>query len=297
MFPGSEIIDFTDKILNEKILELCEKMSFVLAKSWIAKTMQLYQIQQIHHGVMMVGPTGNGKSSSCEILLKAMELVDGVKGRAYYIDPKAISKDELYGKLDHTTLEWRDGVFTYILRQILNNVRGESQMRHWIVFDGDVDPEWAENLNSVLDDNKLLTLPSGERLSIPDNVRIMFEVEHLKYATLATVSRCGMVWFSEDTVPIDSMLSRYLLLLEHEGRKSNRELRKQCVEILKPSFARDALVLQCLNRAIELWHCMEVTPGRLLTSWFTYLKRGVRGVRSSEFPSDFLLLSPSCART
>ena len=170
VFPGSEIKDFKDKILSEKILELCEKMNFVPAKSWIAKTMQLYQIQQIHHGVMMVGPTGNGKSSSCEILLKAMELVDGVKGRAYYIDPKAISKDELYGKLDHTTLEWRDGVFTYILRQILNNVRGESQMRHWIVFDGDVDPEWAENLNSVLDDNKVLTLPSGDAITTIDLV-------------------------------------------------------------------------------------------------------------------------------
>ena len=30
--------------------------------------------------------------------------------------------------------------------------------------------------------------------------QIMFEVESLKYATLATVSRCGMVWFSKDVL-------------------------------------------------------------------------------------------------
>lgn len=55
-------------------------------------------------------------------------------------------------------------------------MRGEINKRQWIIFDGDVDPEWVENLNSVLDDNKLLTLPNGERLSLPPNVRVMFEV-------------------------------------------------------------------------------------------------------------------------
>lgn len=63
-------------------------------------------------------------------------------------------------------------------RKIIDNVRGESNKRQWIIFDGDVDPEWVENLNSVLDDNKLLTLPNGERLSLPPNVRIMFEVNY-----------------------------------------------------------------------------------------------------------------------
>jgi dynein heavy chain 1 len=101
------------------------------------------------------------------------------------------------------------------LCRIVDNVRGEINKRQWIVFDGDVDPEWVENLNSVLDDNKLLTLPNGERLAIPPNVRIMFEVQDLRFATLATVSRCGMVWFSEDVLSTDMIFDNYLQRLRN----------------------------------------------------------------------------------
>ena len=159
---------------------------------------------------MLVGPTGCGKSQGWRVLLAAMTAIDSVKGESYVIDPKAITKDDLYGRLDDTTMEWSDGIFTNILRKINENARGESSKRHWIIFDGDVDPEWVENLNSVLDDNKLLTLPNGERISIPPNVKIMFEVESLKYATLATVSRCGMVWFSDDVLTPYNIFYHYL---------------------------------------------------------------------------------------
>ena len=169
---------------------------------------------------MLVGPSGCGKSQAWKVLAEAIEKVDKIKTEWYIIDPKAITKDELYGRLDNTTMEWTDGVFTGVLRKITENQRGESQKKHWIVFDGDVDPEWAENLNSVLDDNKLLTLPNGERISIPNNVRLLFEVETLKYATLATVSRCGMVWFSQEVVSLQMIFNHYLMRLKQDDYDS-----------------------------------------------------------------------------
>ena len=76
--------------------------------------------------------------------------------------------------------------------------------------------DWAENLNSVLDDNKLLTLPNGERLALTPNVRLMFEVGSLDFATPATVSRCGMVWFSEEVVRVSDVMRGLLTRLKSE---------------------------------------------------------------------------------
>ena len=38
----------------------------------------------------------------------------------------------------------------------------------------------------------------------------MFEVQDLRFATLATVSRCGMVWFSEDVLSLDMVFEHFL---------------------------------------------------------------------------------------
>ena len=40
-----------------------------------------------------------------------------------------------------------------------------------------------------------------------DNARVLPEVDSLRYATMATVSRCGMVWYSADCVTADMCLS------------------------------------------------------------------------------------------
>ena len=182
---------------------------------WASKVLQLYHSQVARHGVVLVGPPGAGKTAAWRTLLDAMALVDGARAEVHVVDAKALAggKEQLYGRLDPATAEWTDGILPAVLRGVLANARGEEGRRHWLVFDGDVDPDWAEALNSVLDDNRLLTLPSGERLPLPPNVRIVLETDSLRWATMATVSRVGMVCFAPEAVSPAMVAARFVALL------------------------------------------------------------------------------------
>ena len=304
-FPGVQYIPASLEKLEQAIRDEALANHLVLSDTWITKILQLYQIQTIHHGVMMVGNSGSGRSAIWKVLLRAMQKVEGVEGASHIIDSKVMSKEALYGNLDSTTREWTDGLFTSILRKIVDNLRGEDSKRHWIVFDGDVDPEWVENLNSVLDDNKLLTLPNGERLSLPPNVRIMFEVETLKYATLATVSRCGMVWFNEDTVSPHMMLNNYLEKLQNvpfeeieddaagTGQATTRALavQKQVADLLKQRLWTDGLLDKALEQVPNYNHIMHFTTIRALNTFCSLLNKICRtmidyNVQHDDFPLD-----------
>lgn len=289
-FPGVQYVPANLVELEAAIRRLAAERHLVVNDIWMTKVLQLYQIQNIHHGVMMVGNSGTGKSAAWRLLLDALQQVESVEGVSHVIDSKVMSKEALYGNLDSTTREWTDGLFTSILRKIVDNLRGEDSKRHWIVFDGDVDPEWVENLNSVLDDNKLLTLPNGERLNLPPNVRIMFEVETLKYATLATVSRCGMVWFSEDTVTPSMMVANYLERLRAvafedldedaaaagQSPAKTLQIQGQVADLLHAYLTTDNFIIDALKQAETYNHIMEFTIARVLSTLFSLLNKSVR---------------------
>ena len=289
-FPGVRYVSADLQGLEGAIRTEAAERNLITSNTWMTKILQLYQIQSIHHGVMMVGSSGSGKSAIWKVLIRALQRVEGIEGVWHIIDSKVMSKEALYGNLDSTTREWTDGLFTSILRKIVDNLRGEDSKRHWIVFDGDVDPEWVENLNSVLDDNKLLTLPNGERLSLPPNVRILFEVETLKYATLATVSRCGMVWFSDDTVTSDMLLSNYLQGLrstafdevdeDSAGQTSAKALtlQQQVADLFQHFFRTEHLLENALVEAHKHNHIMQFTEMRALNTLFSLLNKSCKTI-------------------
>ncbi|MCJ1472503.1 hypothetical protein MMC13_001151 [Lambiella insularis] len=302
-FPGVQHVPASLEKLRAAIASEASRKHLVLSDTWLTKILQLFQIQTIHHGVMMVGSSGSGKSAIWKLLLQSLQQVEGVEGVCYVIDSKVMSKEALYGYLDSTTREWTDGLFTSILRKIVDNLRGEDSKRHWIVFDGDVDPEWVENLNSVLDDNKLLTLPNGERLSLPHNVRIMFEVENLKYATLATVSRCGMVWFNEDTVSPSMVVENFLGNLRSTAFDELDEdtaaagqmtaealvIQGEAATALRRHLASEGLLEKALEEALKYNHIMEYTTIRALNTMFSLLNKSCRAmieynIQHEDFP-------------
>ncbi|RIB13029.1 dynein heavy chain and region D6 of dynein motor-domain-containing protein [Gigaspora rosea] len=246
---------------------------------------------------MMIGPSGSGKSMAWKVLLQALERVEGRKSVSYVIDPKVVSKDAFYGNFDQKTSEWKDGLFTYILRNIIKNIHGENFERHWIIFDGDIDPEWIENLNTILDDNRFLTLQNGECLNLPTNVRIIFEVTNIKYAPQTTVNRCGIVLFSSDAVTSEMIYYNYLENLKsiplyddkdgpsiHSAENGEEtvspHLSIQCAvsNILSKHMIEDGFVTRSLVQAEKLDHIMDFTYMRVLNTLFSLLNKTVRNV-------------------
>lgn len=178
------------------------------------KILQLNEQIRSRFGVVLIGPSGSGKSTILQILRKALTLSSTKDGNQIsikemiVIDPKSMPRSKIFGYIDEDTREWHDGIFSAKARYITRNDSMGNGM-YWIVFDGDIDPDWVEALNSVLDDNRVLTLPSGERIDFDiKKCRILFETTSLRHASPATISRLGVV--SIDRITNNEMAQSYI---------------------------------------------------------------------------------------
>ncbi|CAN0391225.1 unnamed protein product, partial [Scytosiphon promiscuus] len=78
------------------------------------------------------------------------------------------------------------------------------------MFDGPIDALWIESMNSVMDDNKILTLINGDRIPLTNSMSLLFEVEDLAVASPATVSRAGMIFLDVDEMGWQPFVNSWL---------------------------------------------------------------------------------------
>ncbi|XP_052739543.1 dynein axonemal heavy chain 2 [Bicyclus anynana] len=197
IFPDVDIPTLDYEMLETAITAEMRILTLQPTKAALHKVIQTYETKNSRHSSILLGDTNTAKSISWKMLAAtlsrlAREKVPGFENvQTYPMNPKALTLGELYGEYNLATGEWKDGVLSSIMR---NTCQDESPDQKWIIFDGPVDAVWIENLNSVMDDNKLLTLVNSERISMPSQVSLLIETLDLAVASPATVSRNGIVY-------------------------------------------------------------------------------------------------------
>ncbi|CAF3412182.1 unnamed protein product [Rotaria sp. Silwood1] len=293
LFPGIDI----PKIDYSKLIEAIEYEMNVhhlqITPTSIEKVIQLYETHHSRHSVMLVGKTLSGKTTTWKLFKYALITLNKQgfseynKVMEYLINPKAVSLGELYGQFNLATNEWNDGILSMIMRQVCADEKPDEKL---ILFDSPVDTSWIESMNSLMDDNKLLTLANGERISMSSQVTLLFETEDLSTASPATVSRAGIVYCDYEKLRWKPYLDSWL------KQKTSQDLQTEifnCVtKYLEPVMkykhmhCKELVPIHELNGIVSLtklfdtfWYLNEIQTqlnenetisGRLIEMWFVF---------------------------
>lgn len=284
-FPNSNMIEESMEILEKAIANQVHQNHLQIVDVQIYKTIQLFKTMEIRHGVILVGAPGSGKTTSYSLLKSSISQISETgydverfhSITSHVLNPKAITMEELYGTLHEVTKEWHDGLVAHLSRIA---VREKTSSVHWMIFDGPVDSLWIENMNTVLDDSKMLCLTNGERIKLPQSIKLLFELHDLSVASPATVSRCGVVYYQPEHVGgyisyIQSWLQGLTLptqykdqlefLFEHFISKTLTFIREEITEAISTI---DLNLIQSLTRLLDILltkeHGFDVETGEYI---------------------------------
>uniref|UniRef100_A0A8D3CJW0 Dynein axonemal heavy chain 11 n=1 Tax=Scophthalmus maximus TaxID=52904 RepID=A0A8D3CJW0_SCOMX len=217
LFPGLEVERERSYEFEKAVRKTTLELRLQPEEPFILKVVQLEELMAVRHSVFVVGNAGTGKSQILRVLHKTYV---NLKRKPLWNDlnPKAVDRDELFGFIHRATREWKDGLLSSLMREQANI---SHQGPKWIVLDGDIDPMWIESLNTVMDDNKVLTLASNERVPLTSSMRLVFEISHLRAATPATVSRAGILYVNQQDLGWNPCVASWIDQRERQTERAH----------------------------------------------------------------------------
>ncbi|CUT99220.1 dynein beta chain ciliary [Echinococcus multilocularis] len=258
LFPSMDVPRKRDLAFEEEVRKAAVDLKLQPEENFILKAVQLQELLAVRHSVFILGNAGTGKSMIWRVLFRANQNLKQ-KPVVVDLDPKAVTNDELFGVINPATREWKDGLFSVVMRDL-------SRLKHdgpkWIMLDGDIDPMWIESLNTVMDDNKVLTLASNERIPLTPSMRLVFEIGHLKTATPATVSRAGILFVNPQDLGWAPYVYSWLASRDNRSEQANVGFLIEtyvpiCLEALRTRFKTTVPLVE-LGHVQTLCHLLEV---------------------------------------
>ncbi|XP_024130607.1 dynein heavy chain 9, axonemal [Oryzias melastigma] len=266
LFPALDVPRKVNPDFEKQVRSTVLDLKLQAEDNFVLKVVQLQELLAVRHSVFVIGNAGTGKS---QVLKSLYTTYKNIKLRPVWTDlnPKAVTNDELFGIVHPATREWKDGLFSSIMRDLANITHDGPK---WIVLDGDIDPMWIESLNTVMDDNKVLTLASNERIPLKPSMRLIFEISHLRTATPATVSRAGILYINPGDLGWNPQVFSWIKKREHQSERTNlfflfEKYVPSCLEALRTRFKTiipitEQSLIQMLCHLLECLLSPENTP-------------------------------------
>lgn len=163
LFPNVKYLETVNADFKVAVEFALKHEKCIQIHSQVEKVIQIMEILKSRNSIAIIGPTCGGKSVIINLLCETLNNLK-IPSKLITLNPKAFSKIELYGYIDQITKTWNDGLLTNLFRSINQPIVPNNHYNHFILFDGDIDPVWLNDLNPVMDDNKMLTLSNGEKI-------------------------------------------------------------------------------------------------------------------------------------
>eukprot|EP01063_Lacrimia_lanifica_P013523 TRINITY_DN2016_c0_g3_i2.p1 TRINITY_DN2016_c0_g3~~TRINITY_DN2016_c0_g3_i2.p1 ORF type:complete len:4660 (+),score=2247.11 TRINITY_DN2016_c0_g3_i2:150-14129(+) len=220
LFPQLDVPAKSDPKLIDACRQATESSQLLRGEAdiFIVRCVQYSELLDVRHSVFVMGPAGCGKSCCWKTLAKAFKLL-GDPCDYKVMNPKAVTSDELYGYIHPQSREWKDGLLSNLFRDYAELSQTKTNSK-WLVLDGIIDAEWIESMNTVMDDNKMLTLASNERIPLTSSMRMIFEISDLKNASPATVSRAGIIYINDTDLGWGPFKDKWIATREDEKERT-----------------------------------------------------------------------------